>query len=182
MNVIISDGSPFIRFFDRQDFKQVLQNELDVLAACEKIFPKEKVDDKLKAKSLIKKFDSLSKTTLRLNQDFKYDDQTDLIDSINYLVTFCNNMFRVNLDDLVAGKKVTPTDPKIDLRSKPQFDDDQRINSNFAFASGIGAILGETPYQNPYLVSKAYEKLSDDMKAGTFYQYKTKPRIIPIVK
>ncbi|MCQ3915676.1 MAG: hypothetical protein MJ195_02965 [Mycoplasmoidaceae bacterium] len=134
------------------------------------------------SKALTKQFNKATKETFKINEKFKYDDQTDLIDAINYLVTFCNNMFKVNLDDLVSGKNVTATDPKIDLRAKPDMDDEgPRMNRNFAFAAG-GIPLASTPYENPYLVGKAYAKLTDDMKQGKFYQYKTKPKIILIVK
>lgn len=181
LQAILDDKSTFVSFLNRADFKQTIKNELNVLAACEKIFTKVEIDAKLTSTNLTKQFNKLTKESFKLDENFKYDDQTDLIDAINYLVTFCNNMFKVNLDDLVAGKNVTATDPHIDLKAKPDLGDEApRMNTNFAFAGGIP--LATTPYENPYLVGKAYAKLTDDMKQGKFYRYKTKPRIIPIVK
>lgn len=182
LNVILDEKSTFINFLNRNDFKQTIKNELNVLAACEKLFPKFDIETKLSVKSLVKQFNKVAKETFKIDEKFKYEDEAELIDSINYLVTFCNNMFKVNLDDLVAGKNVTATDPKIDLRAKADFDDaTPKMNRNFAFAAG-GIPLAATPYENPYFVGKAYAKLTDDMKQGKFYQYKTKPAIVPIMK
>ncbi|XQP54996.1 MAG: hypothetical protein ACOQNV_02575 [Mycoplasmoidaceae bacterium] len=182
LNAILDDKSTFLSFLNRSDFKQTIQNELNVLSACEKLFPNIDLEAKLTSKSLVKQFNKATKENFKLDEKFKYEDETDLIDAINYLATFCNNMFKVNLDDLVAGKNVTATDPKIDLRAKPEMDDDApRMNRNFAFAAG-GIPLASTPYENPYFVGKAYAKLTDDMKQGKFYQYKTKPQVIPIMK
>lgn len=179
---IINEKSTFVAYLTRKDFNSVLKNELNVLFACEKLFPKVELEGKITAKALVRELNKLTKDTFKLDEKFKYEDETDLIDAINYLTTFCNNMFKVNLDDLVGGKNVTATDPKIDLRAKPTFDEQgPRMNSNFAFA-GAGIPLAATPYENPYLVGKAYAKIQDDMVQGKFYRYKTKPRIIPIVK
>ena len=180
MNAIIDEKSTFAPFLTRADFKDVIKNELNVLAACEKLFPKTSSVGS-SAKVLAITFNKITKDNFEINPKFKYDDETDLIDQINYLSTFCNNMFKVNLDDLVEGKKVTATDPHIDLRAKPEFDDQTpRMNRNFAFAAGIP--LAATPYENPYLIGKAYAKLNDDINHGSFYRFKTKPKIIPIVK
>lgn len=182
MYAIIDEKSTFASFLTRPDFNNVLKNQLNVLFACEKLFTKVDLEAKYTAKSLVKNFNKLTKDKFKIDENFKYEDETDLIDAINYLYTFCNNMFKVNLDDLVAGKNITATDPKIDLRAKPSFDDEgAKVNPNFAFA-GAGIPLAATPYENPYLLGKAYAKLNDDMKQGKFYRYKTQPRIIPIVK
>lgn len=182
LQVILDEKSTFIPFLTRKDFNGVIQNELNVLAACEKLFPKLDLAAKYSSKSLVKDFNKLTKGSFKLDEKYKYEDQTDLIDAINYLVTFCNNMFRVNLDDLVAGKQVTATDPKIDLRAKPEMDDQgPRRNPNFAFA-GAGIPLASTPQENPYFIGRAYAKVSDDIRNGKFYRYKTKPSIIPVAK
>lgn len=181
LGVILEDGSTFIPFLNRKDFSEVIKTQLNVLSVCEKKFPKVEIDAKLTSVALAKNFNKLTKQKIKV-EDFKHEDDGDLIDAMNYLVTFCNNMFKVNLDDLVSGKKVTATDPHIDLRAKAQFDDQgPRMNSNFAFAAG-GIPLAATPYENPYFVGKAYAKIQDDLESGKFYKYKTRPRIIPIMK
>lgn len=181
MKAIIDEKSTFAPFLSRADFKGVIKNELNVLAACEKLFPKVEVAPRSSAKSLTNTFNKLANETFSIDAKFKYEDETDLIDQINYLVTFCNNMFKVNLDDLVDGKKVTATDPHIDLRAKPEFDSQTpRMSPNFAFATGIPT--SATPYENPYLLGRAYAKLNDDIIHGSFYRFKTQPKIIPIVK
>lgn len=182
LQAIVDEKSTFINFLTRDDFKKVIQNQLNILNACEKLFPKVELDAKFTARALAKTFNKITKDKFKINDNFNYEDETDLIDGINYLFTFCNNMFKVNLDDLIEGKNVTATDPKIDLRAKPQFDDvGPRMNSNFAFA-GTGIPLAATPYENPYFIGKAYAKLTDDMKEGRFYRFKTKPTIIPKIK
>ena len=182
LQAIVDEKSTFINFLTRDDFKKVIQNQLNILNACEKLFPKVELDAKFTARALAKTFNKITKDKFKINDNFNYEDETDLIDGINYLFTFCNNMFKVNLDDLIEGKNVTATDPKIDLRAKPQFDDvGPRMNSNFAFA-GAGIPLAATPYENPYFIGKAYAKLTDDMKEGRFYRFKTKPTIIPKIK
>lgn len=183
LHAILDSSSSFIPYLNRPDFNATIRTELDVLAACERLFPKTRIGKEYSSKSLVQAFNKLTKESFTINTNYKYDDETDLIDSMNYLVTYCNNMFKVNLDDLVAGKKVTATDPHIDLKAKPQYDEDTpRPNSNFAFAGGAGIPLASTPYENPYLLGKAYAKLNDDIKQGKFYRYKTKPRIVPIMK
>lgn len=182
LSAIIDEKSTFAAFLTRPDFNNVIKTELNVLNACEKLFPKIDLEAKYSSKALVKNFNKLTNDKYTIDENYKYDDETDLIDSINYLFTFCNNMFKVNLDDLVGGKQITATDPKIDLRAKASFDDDSaRMNSNFAFA-GAGIPLASTPYENPYLLGKAYAKLNDDMKTGKFYRYKTKPEIMPTIK
>lgn len=179
---IIDEKSTFASYLARPDFNNVIKTQLNVLNACEKLFPKIDLDAKYSSKVLVKTFNKITKDKYSIDENYKYEDQTDLIDSINYLFTFCNNMFKVNLDDLVSGKKVTATDPKIDLRAKAQYDDEgTKMNSNYAFA-GAGIPLASTPYENPYLLGKAYAKLNDDMKEGKFYRYKTQPKIIPTIK
>ncbi|MCQ2956453.1 MAG: hypothetical protein MJ233_00890 [Mycoplasmoidaceae bacterium] len=182
LQAILDSSSSFAPFLTRPDFNATIRTELNVLAACEKLFPKARIGSQYSSKTLVKEFNKLTKASFELDSKYKYEDETDLIDSINYLFTFCNNMFKVNLDDIVAGKKVTATDPHIDLKAKPQFDDEPpRPNSNFAFAGG-GIPLAATPYENPYLLGKAYAKLNDDIKQGKFYRYKSKPRIVPVMK
>lgn len=181
LQAILDDKSTFVRFLNRKDFSLVIKNELNVLGACEKLFPKVDLDAKCSSKALSKAFNKWTKGTFKVDENYKYEDETDLIDAINYLPTFCNNMFRVNIDDVVSGKQVTATDPHIDLKAKPEFDGEgPKINPNFAFAGAMG--MGATPYENPYLVGKAYAKINDDMREGRFYRFKTKPRIIPIAK
>lgn len=181
LQAILDEKSTFVPFLNRKDFVAVLKTQLNVLYACEKLFPKVELAAKYSAKSLVKDFNKLTKENFKLDEKYKYEDETDLIDSINYLFTFCNNMFRVNLDDLVEGKKVTATDPHIDLRAKAHFDDEgPKVSPNFAFAGGIP--LAGTPYENPYFIGQAYAKLNDDVRQGKFYRYKTKPAIVPIMK
>lgn len=183
LNAILDEKSTFVRFLTRKDFSSVIKTELNVLAACEKLFPKVDLEAKYTAKSLAKSFNKLTKESFKVDEKYKYEDETDLIDSINYLYTFCNNMFKVNLDDLVGGKNVTATDPQIDLKAKPIYDDEQGpgINPNLAFAAA-GASLAGSPYENPYLVGKAYAKVNEDLQNGKLYRFKTQPKIIPIVK
>lgn len=182
LGAILDEKSSFIPYLKRSDFNAVIKNQLNILSACEKLFPKIDLDSKLTAKSLVKQFNKLTTEKFKIDENFKYEDQTDLIDGINYLFTFCNNMFKVNLDDLTAGKNITATDPKIDLKARPEMDQEgPKFNSNFAFA-GMASAASATPYENPYLLSKAYAKLTDDMKQGKFYRFKTQPKIIPIVK
>ena len=181
MKVILDEKSTFIPFLTRPDFKEVIKTELNVLGACEKLFAKTDIPSKSSAKHLTTVFNKLTKENFAIDSKFKYEDETDLIDHINYLVTFCNNMFKVNLNDLVEGKKVTATDPHIDLRAKPDYDTQTpRMSPNFAFAAGIPT--SATPYENPYLLGRAYAKLNDDINHGSFYRFKTQPKIIPIAK
>lgn len=181
LQAIINEKSTFVNFLKREDFNSVLKTQLNVLFVCEKLFPKEKLDAIYQSKHLVKIFNKLTDGSFVINEKYSYEDEADLIDQINYLYTFCNNMFKVNLDDLVSGKNITATDPKIDLRAKADMGDEgPKMSPNFAFAGGIP--LASTPYENPYLIGKAYAKLSDDMKAGRFYRFKTQPRIIPIIK
>lgn len=180
LKAIVNEQSTFAPFLTRPDFKEVIKTELNVLAACEKLFPKVTIPTGNSANSLALVFNKITKENFETSK-YKYDDEADLIDQINYLVTFCNNMFKVQLDDLVSGKKVTATDPHIDLKAKPEFDDQTpRMNPNLAFAGGIP--LAATPYENPYLLGKAYAKLNDDISKGAFYRYKTKPKAIVIAK
>lgn len=181
LEAIININSTFVPYLKRPDFNNAIKTQLNILAICEKKFPKAKLAKKYSSQALVDTLNQITKDTFQVNPNYKYEDDTDLIDSINYLYTFCNNMFRVNLDDLVAGKQITATDPKIDLRAKAEWDDEgKKISPNFAFAGGIP--LASTPYENPYFVGKAYAKLTDDMKQGKFYRFTSKPKIVLIAK
>lgn len=181
LEAIININSTFVPYLKRPDFNNAIKTQLNILAVCEKKFPKANLAKKYSSATLVDTLNQITKDTFKINPNYKYEDDTDLIDSINYLFTFCNNMFRVNLDDLVEGKKVTATDPKIDLRAKVEWGDEgKKISPNFAFAGGIP--LASTPYENPYFVGKAYAKLTDDMNQGKFYRFTTKPKIVLIAK
>ena len=60
LQAIINDKSTFLNFLNRSDFNSVLKTQLNVLFACEKLFPNEKVDDKFKAKELVNVFNKLN--------------------------------------------------------------------------------------------------------------------------
>lgn len=174
---ILNEKSSFAKFVNRPDFSSIIKTELNLLSYLEKKFADVKLDAQYSSKTLVENFNKLTKADFKLDPNFKVTDDGDVLDSINYLVTFCKNIFKVDLDDLVAGKNVAAEAPSISFKSQPEAEEEAAS----AFA-GAGIPLSGSIYENPFMMGKAYAKLNEEVKNGNVYTYKTKPKMIPIIK
>lgn len=182
LQAILKSDSALAPYITRPVFAELLEKELNVLALLEKRFEKDILEDKCTVKLLVPAFNTLAKKEFKIDTNFKVEDDADLIDTINYLSTFCKNIFKVDLDDLVKGKKVQATAPNINFKSEQDVQVDPS-QADFAGMAAMGGMaMAGNPYENPYFTGQAYAKLQQDAAKGTFYKYSTKPRIIPIVK
>lgn len=179
LQAIINEQSSFAKYLARTDFANILQSQLNMLFALQSKFKKEKVANNLLAQNLVKVFNKITKLNFKLNEKFKLDDDADYIDSMNYLVTYCSNIFKVNIDDLVEGKKVNVAEPNVQI--KPETDDIPSQEGNMFGAAAMGAAFMD-PKQNPFVVGQASAKLQKEIINGQFYRFKTKPKAIPIIK
>jgi len=189
LGVIIDPTSPFAKYLTRQDFISGLKIQLNVLAVLEKKFKTARVDDNLKAESLAVKFAELSKTEFKLDDKFGYPEDDDYIDTINYLHTYCKNIFKVDLDDLVEGKKVELAQPEIHLGAEANADAgagaDAESGPNPYMGAAMGAMGGFPGMEgmmNPFAYGQATARLNENIKSGKVYQFNSKPKLIPIIK
>ncbi len=178
LQAIISEQSQFAKYLSKPDFANILQSQLNTVFALQNKF---KGASEVKVENLVKTFNKITKLNFKLNEKFKLDDDADYIDSMNYLVTYCSNIYKVNIDDLVEGKKVTVSEPNVNI--KPEIDDQGQANGGMfgAMGMGMGAEFMD-PKQNPFVVGQASAKLQKEIIAGQFYRFKTKPKAIPIIK
>lgn len=184
LQVIINEKSTFVPYLAKGDFVKVIENSLNTLQACEKTLTNVEIAAKFTAKALAKEFNKLGKNTFKLDDKFKYDDESDLIDNINYLHTYCKNIFKVDLDDLVEGKEVKVSNPKIDLRAKTDVDEMPAAGMGMGMGMGMpgmdmGAMGG---YQNPFVMGQAFAKVKQDIGEGKLYSYKSKPKAVIYAK
>lgn len=181
LEAILNPQSSFVPHLTRLEFNTILKFELNTLFQIEKKFPEEKLENKYHSKSLVKQFNELTKGEFKIDENYKYEDDGDLIDNINYLVTYCKNIFKVDLDDAVEGKKVVASNPNISFTSKTDVGEAPSMDGANAFNMGAMG-YATSPLENPYLMGKAYAKLNKDIQSGKVYQYKTKPKAIKFVK
>lgn len=179
LQFILNDRSPFAGYVKRNDFAFVLKTQLNVLSVLEKKFLKSGVENKFKVDTLVKKFNSLSKSDFKIDKNFKLEDDSDYIDNMNYLVTFCKNIFKVDIDDAIEGKHVNVAEPKVQLRSE------EPTNNNVPFGMNPGMSMGAEfmdPRQNPFVFGQASAQLQKEISSGQFYRFNSKPKAIPIIK
>jgi len=175
LSAILNEKSTFVPYLAKADFVKVLSNSLNTLYAVEKKLTNVELAAKYSTKNLVKEFNKLGKNTFKIDEKFKYDDESDLIDNINYLHMYCKNIFKVDLDDLVEGKDVKASNPKVELRSRTDVEDMPNL--------GVGMNMGEMgAFGNPFVMGQAYAKVKQDMASGKLYTYSSKPKSVVIAK
>jgi len=183
---IVNATSPFAQYLNRTDFINILKLEINVLASLETKFPDDKLDAGLKASKIAADFASLSKTEYKLDEKFKYEDEDDYIDAINYLHTYCKNIYKVDIDELVEGKKVDVAAPDINLGADAHEDAaGAAAMGGMPFMGAMGDMAGMPGMEgmvNPFAYANATARLNKEVKEGKVYQYTSKPKAVPIMK
>lgn len=183
IEVIVRHQSPFSIYLKRKDFSFIVESQLNILNVLEHKFDDSKIDKKFKVNNLVKLYNGSTGSKFQINDQFKLDDDVDYLDSMNYLVTYCKNIFKVDIDELVSGKQTTVEQPVSPINQSNV----ENINEAAAGAGAFGSMFSMgaeymDPRQNPFILSQASVQLQKEMSEGKFYRYKTKPRAIPVIK
>ncbi len=146
-----------------KEFKELISNSLLILNALNKKVKTNKVD----VNKLISLFEQKTKSSLDLKSPLKYKDKTEQIDYINYLKTYCLNIFKIDLNKKQSNKVNTPVNKPINI---PQNNSATFVNNN---------------QENPYVainnfggvpVEKLKERLTDRLNNSNQFLFDRKPK------
>lgn len=166
---------------NNKNFIDLFEKELNILSHLEKMEAKKHdLGTKFLTSSLVKKYNSLTNRNFVLNKKnflVKKSKLEDLNDDINYLVVFCKNIFKVNIDDISSG--VLQPKPKSGLASSaPKY---KSVNDNYTYQK-TGSQNFQNVVNDSYIYGLATTRAMNDVSSGKIYAYKTKPLIILILK
>jgi hypothetical protein len=129
---------------------------------------------------IITKYNTLSKKNFTLDVKVFYEDEDVLVDDINYLGIYIRNIYKIDLDALIKGKKADIVQSTV---SEVQQKDRGFANKFGSFAMpGFGSVDGIPNEANPYFISLANIRLNDEIRKGNVYAFQSKPKLIPIFK
>lgn len=168
---------------NNKSFIDLFEKELNILSYLDKTEAKKNdLGSKFLANSLVKKYNSLTKRDFVLSKKnllVNGNKLEDLQDDINYLTIFCKNIFKINIDDIFA--KVLSGKTSSGVSSTTNNQDNINTNSNYAFNSNPNPQFSNV-VNNSYIYGLATSRAMSDFSLGKIYVYKTKPRIILILK
>lgn len=158
-----------------ESFAKIIEKQLNILGFISRKNnePSKKID------SFIKKYNEETKSKFEIDKNFNYSDLDLMVDDINYLNIYCQNIFKLSLDEISKGKQQKIEKVSTD-RTKVINAQDNIWSSNNTFMN-VGAQPMD-PHMNPLLIGQAHARLKDEMNNGNVYIYNKKPRIIPILK
>lgn len=167
---------------NNKSFIDLFEKELNILAYLEKTEAKKNdLGSKFLAESLVEKYNSLTNRNFVLSKKSLLGKTTkfeDLYDDINYLAVFCKNIFKVNVDEIID---VVLHQKKLSSGFASSTDSQEKVSPNYSFNNNFGAQFQHS-INNSYIYSLATAKAMRDFATGKIYIYKSKPRIIPILK
>ncbi|MDR2636390.1 MAG: hypothetical protein LBB95_00870 [Mycoplasmataceae bacterium] len=108
-------------------------------------------------KPLIAKYNEVAKTKFQ-PKTLKYDEEYEYTDQNNWLVLYCKNNFNID---------ITSKNPVVNNEINKQLSVANNDTKKLMFSGDV--------------ISKS-KKFSDDVRLGKIYLYKTKPRIVKILK
>lgn len=120
--------------------------------------------------------------------EIKFKTFNDALDSINYLNVFLKNTYNVELSHFIEGKTVEKVvAEKVENQNTTnnyQSQQKNKFGNNFFGAGNFGFDPRQRVQDLQEMVYHQYanEKLQNDIISGVFYKFKTKPKIIPIIK
>lgn len=176
---IIFNSSTLLNKLKDSTFENVVLKQISILKFIEQ---KSKIKES-DADLWLKKINDINGS----KHDFEkleYSNQDDIADDINYLSVYVQNMFKKPLSEFKKD------DIKLNINSKENQSEQSKtdINTNmppiFAkdFSNQFNSPENFEMWQNEMQVFVARNKLQQMVNSGEFYQYKTKPLIIRIVK
>lgn len=154
-------------------FKDLVVKQISILNYYEK---QNKSKKNKKADEFLKKINEVNNTTFSFIE-IKYSKLEDALDDVNYLKTFINNVYKINLDF-----NETKNDDVIKAETIPT-----NSNTSNSFMGGMGdmpmnGIFSQEMFQEQWYRKIAYDKYCSEVIKGEFYEYKSKPIAIIIFK
>ena len=168
-----------------KQFQELILKQISILAFYEaslkKTKSKSKEQDKnscLSSQEWLDKLNQINNTKLSLIE-VNYKNDVDAIDDANYIKTYIQNVYHLNIDD-------AENNDVIQAKTVQNIDDNSKETAN-PFSGVFSDIGGDTPitmgdFQEQFYKQVALQKFHKELSDGNFYQYKTKPKIIPILK
>lgn len=169
-------NSPIASGLKTKQLQEIFEKQINILGYLVKT---NKSKDK-QLTDIIEKYNAISNRNFTIDTKTSYEDNDVLADDINYLAIYIRNIYKIDLDALVSGKKADIVQSSV---SEVQQKDRGFANKFGSFAMpGFGASEGLPNESNPYFISLANMRLNDEIRKGNVYAFKTKPKIIPILK
>lgn len=164
-----------------KSFIDLFEKELNILSYLEKTEAKKHdLGTMFLAASLVKKYNSLTNRNFVLSKKsllVKSNRLEDLNDDINYLAVFCKNIFKVNVDDISGGVLCSKLKSGLAASSINQ----DNVVDNHTYRKTINPNFSNV-FNKSYIYGLATSRAMNDFSLGKIYTYKTKPRIILILK
>jgi hypothetical protein len=155
------------------NLQSIIEKQLNILAYLEN-YNKNKI---LKSDTLLKKYNELSTKSFVIDKNIGYTDNDVLVDDINYLAVYIRNIYKVDLEALAAGKEAKISTPTVTDATPPT---PAATGFPFMMPGMMGA--GMSPENNPMYTAMANARIQADAAQGKVYLYKTKPKLMPILK
>jgi uncharacterized protein YlzI (FlbEa/FlbD family) len=153
-----------------KQFQEIFEKQINILA----YLVKENKSKDNQLNEIIDKYKTTYKKDFTINNLIHYDDQDILSDDINYLAIYVRNIYKIDMDALIKGKKADIVQSSV---SEVQQKDRGFANKFGSFAMpGFGAANGLPNEANPYYISLANMRLNDEIRKGNIYAFKTKPK------
>ncbi|WPL37337.1 hypothetical protein [Malacoplasma iowae] len=180
---IIFNSSALLNKLKDETFEDVVLKQISILKFIEK---KAKVKES-DADLWIKKLNDINGSK-REFIELNYSNQDDIVDDINYLSVYVQNMFKKPLSEFKKD------DIKLNISSNDNKTVDSKVNDNMnanpmvppMFQNGMGNQFNSPEnyqlWQNEMQMMVARNRLQQMVNTAEFYQYKTKPLIIRIIK
>ncbi|WPL37540.1 hypothetical protein [Malacoplasma iowae] len=180
---IIFNSSALLNKLKDETFEDVVLKQISILKFIEKKAKVKESDSDLWIKKL-NDINGSKREFIELN----YSNQDDIVDDINYLSVYVQNMFKKPLSEFKKD------DIKLNISSNDNKTVDSKVNDNMnanpmvppMFQNGMGNQFNSPEnyqlWQNEMQMMVARNRLQQMVNTGEFYQYKTKPLIIRIIK
>lgn len=159
-------------------FKELVIKQISILNYYE---GKNKSKKNNKANSFLKKLNEVNNNNYSLI-NIEYSKIEDAMDDVNYLKTFINNVYKIDIDSMDNSK-----DDNV-VKAEPIVNDSSRqtspMNSNFfgGMNMPMDGIFNQEMFQDQWYRKMAYDKYCSEVISGEFYEYKTKPLSVIIFK
>lgn len=178
LNKIFTNSFLLNKFNDNVFADLVLKN-ISILAFLEK--KSRSKSSKKEYTNWLKKFNEVlgeEKTIIELN----YETHEEVLDDVNYLSTYIKNIYKIDFDNNIIEEKKVEDVEKVDSKIVDE-DSFNSFGSPFGRTnSSINSSAAFSSFQEQFYQQKTMERFYTDLISGKFYQYKSKPKIIPILK
>jgi hypothetical protein len=172
LQAVLNASSMATNISKNSSLQTVIEKQLNILGFLERT----NNVVKLKSTSFINKYKNLSNRAFVLDKQVTYSADDSLEDEVNYFPVFIQNIFHIDMASLIAGKEVQIDVPTVS--DKPTYQ-----NAFDSMSSNANKLFGTiAPEQNPLLINMAKLRIQKEMNEGKIYIYKTRPKIILLLK